>query len=27
VLAIGDAVKARKILDAVHEGYHAGRRI
>ncbi|UCG82779.1 MAG: FAD-dependent oxidoreductase, partial [Dehalococcoidia bacterium] len=27
VLAIGDAVKARKIIDAVHEGYHAGRRI
>lgn len=27
VLAIGDTVKARKIIDAVHEGYHAGRRI
>ncbi|MGB2884494.1 MAG: FAD-dependent oxidoreductase, partial [Dehalococcoidia bacterium] len=27
VLAIGDAVKARKIIDTVHEGYHAGRRI
>ena len=27
VLAIGDAVKARKIIDAVHEGYHAGRRV
>ena len=23
---VGDAQKARKILDAVHEGYHAGRR-
>lgn len=23
---IGDAQRARKILDAVHEGYHAGRR-
>lgn len=23
---VGDAYKARKILDAVHEGYHAGRR-
>ena len=23
---IGDAYKPRKILDAVHEGYHAGRR-
>jgi len=27
VLAVGDAVKARKIIDAVHEGYHAGRRV
>jgi len=27
VLAIGDAVKARKIINAVHEGFHAGRRI
>lgn len=25
--AIGDCMGARKILDAVHEGYHAGRRI
>lgn len=23
---IGDAIRPRKILDAVHEGYHAGRR-
>ena len=23
---IGDAYRARKILDAVHEGFHAGRR-
>jgi 2-enoate reductase len=27
VLVIGDAVQARKVLDAMHEGYHAGRRI
>lgn len=27
VEAIGDAMGARKILNAVHEGYHAGRRI
>jgi len=27
VIAIGDAVKARKIINAVHEGFHAGRRI
>lgn len=26
VEVIGDAQKVRKILDAVHEGYHAGRR-
>lgn len=26
VEVIGDAQKARKILNAVHEGYHAGRR-
>lgn len=26
VEVIGDAYKARKILDAVHEGFHAGRR-
>lgn len=25
--AIGDAMGARKLLNAVHEGYHAGRRI
>lgn len=24
---IGDAVEPRKIIDAVHEGYHAGRRV
>jgi len=23
---IGDAVKARKVIHAIHEGYHAGRR-
>ena len=23
---VGDAVAARKLIDAVHEGYHAGRR-
>ena len=25
VVAVGDALGARKIIDAVHEGYHAGR--
>ncbi|MGN1022280.1 MAG: FAD-dependent oxidoreductase, partial [Lachnospiraceae bacterium] len=25
--AIGDAMGARKLLNAIHEGYHAGRRI
>lgn len=27
VFAIGDAVQARKVIDAVHEGYHVARRI
>ncbi|MFP4437885.1 MAG: FAD-dependent oxidoreductase [Chloroflexaceae bacterium] len=27
VLVIGDAVQARKVLDAMHEGYHVGRRV
>lgn len=27
VAVIGDAVKARKVINAIHEGYHAGRRI
>lgn len=27
VVIAGDADKPRKIVDAVHEGYHAGRRI
>lgn len=27
VIPIGDAVAARKVFDAIHEGYHAGRRI
>jgi 2,4-dienoyl-CoA reductase-like NADH-dependent reductase (Old Yellow Enzyme family)/thioredoxin reductase len=27
VIAVGDAVQARKVLQAVHEGYHAARRI
>ncbi len=27
VIAIGDAVKPRRVMQAVHEGFHAGRRI
>ncbi len=27
VIAVGDAVKPRKVMQAVHEGFHAGRRI
>jgi NADH dehydrogenase FAD-containing subunit len=27
VIAVGDAVKPRKVLQAIHEGFHAGRRI
>ncbi len=27
IITVGDAVKPRKILQAVHEGFHAGRRI
>lgn len=27
IIAIGDVVKPRKVLQAIHEGYHAGRRI
>lgn len=27
VIAIGDAVKARKVINAIHEGYHAGRSV
>ena len=26
-IAIGDAVKARKVINAIHEGYHAGRSV
>ena len=26
-IPVGDAVKARKVIQAIHEGYHAGRRI
>ncbi|MEW6046799.1 MAG: FAD-dependent oxidoreductase [Bacillota bacterium] len=27
VIPVGDAVRARKVINAVHEGYHAARRI
>ncbi len=27
IIAVGDAVKPRKVLQAIHEGFHAGRRI
>ena len=27
IITVGDAVKPRKVLQAVHEGFHAGRRI
>jgi 2-enoate reductase len=27
VIPVGDVVKARKVIHAIHEGYHAGRRI
>lgn len=27
IITIGDAVRPRRVLQAVHEGYHAGRRI
>ncbi|MFW5995917.1 MAG: FAD-dependent oxidoreductase [Halanaerobiaceae bacterium] len=27
VITVGDAVEPRKVFEAVHEGYHAGRRV
>ena len=27
VVPVGDVVEARKVINAVHEGYHAGRRV